>query len=119
MGKISEHFHRSEFACKCGCGFDTVDADLLKILESVRAHFDAPVTINSSCRCRIHNQMIGGSENSQHLFGRAADIVVKNKSPKEVIEFLESFMKGIGGIGSYETFTHVDTRTNGPARWQG
>ncbi|EAS4214514.1 serine/threonine protein kinase, partial [Salmonella enterica] len=25
---ISKYFKRSEFACKCGCGQDTVDAEL-------------------------------------------------------------------------------------------
>lgn len=119
MNKISEHFSREEFACKCGCGFDTVDTQLIQVLEYVRTHFDSPVTINSSCRCRIHNQMIGGSENSQHLFGRAADIVVKNHTPKEVAEFLGAYMKGWGGLGTYDSFTHIDTRTQGPARWQG
>lgn len=118
-GKIGSHFHRSEFACKCGCGFDTVDTELMTLLECVRAHFDAPVTINSACRCRAHNHNIGGSPKSQHLYGRAADIVVKGHSPAEVQELVASLMKGWGGIGSYETFTHVDTRTNGPARWKG
>jgi uncharacterized protein YcbK (DUF882 family) len=120
MSKIGSHFDRSEFKCKCGnCDFDTVDAQLITLLEAVRNHFDAPVIINSACRCRAHNSNIGGSPKSQHLYGRAADIVVKGHSPAEVQDVLESFMKGWGGIGSYETFTHVDSRSNGPARWKG
>lgn len=120
MTKISEHFTREEFACKCkNCSQDTVDSELLKILEHVRSHFDSPVIINSANRCRGYNEEIGGSKNSQHIYSRAADIVVKGHSPAEVQELLESFMKGWGGIGSYETFTHVDTRSNGPARWKG
>ena len=120
MDKIGSHFDRSEFKCKCGnCDFDTVDTTLLILLEGVRAHFDAPVIINSACRCRAHNNNIGGSPKSQHLYGRAADIVVKGHSPAEVQNLLESLMKGWGGIGSYDTFTHVDTRTKGPARWKG
>ena len=117
--KIGSHFDRSEFACKCGCGYDTVDTQLMTLLEAIRNHFDAPVTINSACRCRGHNSNIGGSPKSQHLYGRAADIVVKGHSPAEVQQVLESFMKGWGGIGLYESFTHLDTRSNGPARWKG
>jgi len=120
MNKLSEHFTREELACKCGaCSQDTVDSELLKILEYVRSHFDQPVIINSANRCPAYNAQIGGSPKSQHQYSRAADIVVKGHSPAEVQELLESFMKGWGGIGSYETFTHVDTRSNGPARWKG
>jgi uncharacterized protein YcbK (DUF882 family) len=120
MNKLSEHFTREELACKCGaCSQDTVDSELLKILEYVRSHFDQPVIINSANRCPAYNAQIGGSPKSQHQYSRAADIVVKGHSPAEVQKLLESFMKGWGGIGSYETFTHVDTRSNGPARWKG
>lgn len=104
---ISKHFYRGEFACKCGCGFDTVDAELLRTLETVRFHFGQPVTINSGCRCPEHNKAIGGSPRSQHLLGRAADFVVKDVSPQEVQKFLKDHK---GGLGEYETFTHVDSR---------
>jgi len=104
---ISEHFQRSEFACKCGCGFDTVDYSLLEILEDVRWHFNKPVTVNSGCRCPNYNLIIGGSTGSQHMFGRAADITVKDTKPSEVQGFLADHD---GGLGSYDTFTHIDTR---------
>jgi len=53
--KLSKHFYRDEFACQCGCGFDTVDHELVKILEDVRKTFNAPVHISSGCRCEKHN----------------------------------------------------------------
>jgi hypothetical protein len=117
MGDLSEHFSREEFACSCGCGFDTVDTELLRILEVVRTHFDRPVTVNSACRCVDRNHAVGGSSNSQHLYGRAADIVVQGIDPSLVYELVDQM--GIGGAGEYTTFTHIDSRTNGPARWEG
>ena len=36
MGTVSKNFSRSEFACKCGCGFDAVDVDLLAGLQALR-----------------------------------------------------------------------------------
>jgi len=36
VGDISEHFSRSEFRCKCGCGQDTVDVELIELCEVVR-----------------------------------------------------------------------------------
>lgn len=119
MGDLSEHFSRAEFACKCGCGFATVDTKLLELLEAVREHFDQPVTINSACRCSAHNKSIGGAENSQHTMGMAADIVVAGVEPAEVHEFITAHVgKYWGGIGKYETFTHIDARPT-PARWGG
>ena len=55
----SKYFKRSEFACKCGCGFDTVDYELVKVLEYIREHFDRPLQINSGCRCATHNRTLG------------------------------------------------------------
>jgi len=117
MGDISEHFSRSEFACKCGCGFDTVDTQLLGYLEQIRAHFDRPVRINSGCRCNTHNTHAGGGANSQHLYGRAADIVVDGISPEIITEL--AIQIGAPGVGRYSTFTHIDSRSHVISRWQG
>lgn len=110
-------FERSEFACKCGCGFDTVDVDTLTVLNKVRAHFNKPTTITSGCRCYKYNVKVGGSAKSQHVFARAADIKVEDVEPKDVADYVDSLMVA-GGIGRYKTFTHVDTRTV-KARWTG
>lgn len=117
--KLSINFNREEFACKCGCGFDTVDTELIRVLENVRNNFDAPVHITSACRCPAHNESVGGSANSQHKLGRAADIVVQGVEPDDVALFLEQIMSH-GGVGRYSTFTHVDTRSGDyVAGWSG
>ena len=114
---LSNHFRREEFACKCGCGFDTVDAGLLRILEAARDYFDSPVIITSACRCMAHNERVGGAQASQHLLGRAADIIIKGADPEEVAEWFINHHDG--GIGEYSTFTHVDSRSDRKARWIG
>jgi uncharacterized protein YcbK (DUF882 family) len=111
---VNRFFQRSEFACRCGCGYDTVDAELLKRLTIIRQRF-GPVTINSGCRCATHNEREGGSPKSQHLLGRAADIKVTGVTPREIYEFYDEAFP-TGGAHAYETFTHVDTR-NHRARW--
>ena len=112
----SPHFKRSEFACKCGCGFDTVDYELLRALEYIREHFDRKVKINSGCRCLEYNRSpaIGSTDGSQHVLGRAADVVVEGVEPSLVYELAQQME--VGGLGSYNTFTHIDTRA-GRARW--
>ena len=114
---MMNYFKRSEFKCKCGhCDQDTVDYELMMLLNKVRAHFHAPVTINSGNRCPAYNKRIGGSKNSQHLRGRAADIVVDGVHPHRVYDLLTLWYPDSYGIGRYETFTHIDSRT-AKARW--
>lgn len=117
MNQLSPHFSRSEFACNCGCGFDTVDTATLDILEQVRTHFAVPVTITSGCRCPNYNASVGGATKSQHILARAADIQVQGIEPEAVASYVEDNFH-TASIGRYATFTHIDTRTNGPARWE-
>ena len=114
--RIAKHFNRAEFACNCGCGFDTVDAATLQILDAVREHFGKPVTVTSGCRCETYNRQVGGAANSQHTLARAADIQIKGVAPDAVYDWLASNYPS-ASLGRYDNFTHVDTRSNGPARW--
>jgi uncharacterized protein YcbK (DUF882 family) len=111
-------FFRHEFACRCGCGFDTIDAELLRILLQTRNHFKAPVKITSGCRCQAYNATLpDSSPTSKHTQGRAADIRVQNHSPAQVYTYLIQRYPGRYGIGKYNTFTHLDTRSGPPKRW--
>ena len=114
--KLSPHFKRKEFACKCGCGFSLPDAELLSVLEDVREHFGKPVNINSACRCPAHNKAVGGAPNSAHVQGIAADIDVSGVTPYEVQQYVLGYYNGKYGIGCYNTFTHIDVRAK-KARW--
>lgn len=114
MGDLSENFSRAEFECLCGCGQNTVDAELITLLEKIRQHFDAPVWIASGNRCRERNIVAGGSEYSQHLVSRAADIIVDGIPPSLVAELAHQI--SAGGVGNYLHHTHIDTRS-GLARW--
>lgn len=113
---LSPHFRRAEFACSCGCGFDSIDHATLEILEAVREAFAAPVIVTSAARCPDHNRAVGGASNSQHLYGRAADIQVQGAEPSEVGDWIEKHFPE-ASLGRYQTFVHVDTRTDGPAKW--
>ncbi len=116
--KVSENFSREEFACKCGCGFSTVDIELLEVLELVRGKFKQPITITSGCRCDTHNTAVSGSYGSKHKQGIAADIVVKGFTPYEVYKFLDGHAPNKYGLGFYTNFTHIDVRAI-KSRWHG
>jgi uncharacterized protein YcbK (DUF882 family) len=117
MNWPTPYFSRAEFACKCGCGQNTIDYEVVAACIAVREHFDRPVRITSGVRCKAHNKAVGGSRHSQHLFGRAADIVVDGV-PAEIVQQYADENLGVKGLGSYDSFTHIDSR-NGRARWDG
>ena len=117
MGDLSKNFNRSEFKCRCGCGRDTVDGELVEKLEEVRVRFARPVSISSGHRCHVHNANVGGSTGSQHLYGRAADFSIEGVSPVDIAKFIDSKYGNQYGLGIYSSWVHLDTRTDGPARW--
>ncbi len=122
--RVTANFNREEFECSDGSQmplevFNNV-VELAYNLEVLRAHFNSPVTINSAYRSPVYNRQVGGAVNSQHLSGRAADIVISEVEPNDVadaIEFLiETGLMKEGGVGRYDTFTHYDIRGT-KARW--
>ena len=122
--RITENFSLSEFDCKDGSELPTAllpnVLDLADNLQVLRDYLGVPISINSAYRSLEYNRKIGGSTNSQHLLAKAADIVVKSKSPEQVaniIKFLISEGKMTqGGLKAYDTFTHYDIRGH-KARW--
>ena len=87
----------------------------LSVLESIRERF-GPVYVTSGCRCSDYNAQVGGAPDSQHVHARAADIQVEGASPDAVYNYVVNNLSGVSA-GRYDTFTHIDTRTDGPARW--
>lgn len=117
--KITNNFDSTEFDCHCGCEMPSSVLSNVSLLASqleiLRSIFDAPIRINSGYRCETHNKKIGGVKNSQHVLGKAADIVVKGYKPYHIFDAIEFFAEVYGdveikGLGKYEAFTHVDIR---------
>lgn len=111
--KITDNFYRDEFACKCGCGLDTIDEGLVRALQSLRDHFNTSVVVTSGLRCAKHNKAIGGAPKSKHMEGIAADFVVKGVTPDEVYKYLTETYPDKYGIGNYSGWNHFDIREDG------
>lgn len=119
MGDLSKDFSRHEHACRCGCGFDTVDVELNKVLQEVRDHYKSQVTITGPNRCKAHNAKTpGAAENSMHTVGKAADFRVSGISSDDLYQFLDVKYPNKYGIGLYYDRVHVDVRVS-CRRWIG
>jgi len=125
--KLTDNFNKSEFNCKCGCEMPNDILDNIKLLaiqlQTIREYVGQPIKINSAYRCELHNSIIGGVKTSQHILGKASDITINTFTPDEVVGVIENLLVNemlgsfyIGGLGRYNTFTHLDIRDY-KARW--
>ena len=116
--QLSAHFKVREFACGDGSDAVLVAPRLVMVLETIRAHFGAPVVIHSAYRTPQYNAKVNGAAHSQHCYGMAADISVKDQTPAAVAAYARQLMPDWGGVGIYKSFTHVDVRET-RADWLG
>ena len=117
--QITEHFRVYEFACSDGSDVVFVSQTLVELLENIRQHFGAAVTVTSGYRTVSYNRTVSGSSSaSQHCNGLAADIKVEGVSPAAVADYAEQLLGDHGGVGRYGSFTHIDVRAD-KSRWKG
>ena len=125
--KLTNNFSKSEFECKSGQDMPLDVLENVKLLaiqlQKIREYVGKPIRINSAYRSEAHNQAIGGVKTSQHILGKAADITIDTFTPDEVVSIIENMLTNemlggfyIGGLGSYNTFTHIDIRDK-KSRW--
>ncbi|XKX06688.1 D-Ala-D-Ala carboxypeptidase family metallohydrolase [Tenacibaculum maritimum] len=116
--KLTKNFHISEFLCKDGSylPFDVRQnvLELAENLQVIRDYIGKPIHINSAYRSVSYNKKIGGVPNSQHIYGKAADITVKGLSSRKLARIIRKLIrKGKikqGGVGLYDGFVHYDIR---------
>ena len=112
---LSEHFSRAEMACKCchGLPVNGISQALLDGLEKLRTAIgNKPINVTSGYRCRHHNFEIGGTSDSQHVIGCAADIWVDGYSAYYLGSVCREIFDGVG-VYLVADFVHVDMRNDG------
>lgn len=93
-----------------------------KVLQPIRDHFGLAVVVNSGFRSPELNEAIGGSEESQHCKGEAADIEIPGVSNKELAEWIRDnlsydqlileFYNGVDPRSGWVHVSYVDDKTN-------
>ena len=91
-----------------------------EVLDPLREAYGKPVRVNSGYRCPLLNRLVGGSPNSQHMRGEAADIqpVVDNESDLDELAQILIANGKFDQLILYPTFIHVSWKRLGWNRKQ-
>ena len=125
--QVTKNFNLSEMEF-----FDTIPpqlvaaaTELLQNLQVIRDAAGKSVTIISGYRSPERNKEVGGAQMSQHMFGNAADIKIKDMTPDAMGTLIEKLISEgkikQGGLGIYprtDGWVHYDIRGT-KARWRG
>lgn len=95
-----------------GQGVLKLQASIVIIAVRIAKRLGTKLIVNSGYRSASYNASVGGATNSCHMSGLALDI--RRSSFGNDFASGEKFIKiasqeGIGGIGTYSSFIHIDT----------
>lgn len=134
MGTITKHFSYREFEMSatadrldiCNVIVDVrvrnaIRALVLNVLEPLRLELGMPVYISSGYRCPELNREVGGTPDSQHTRGEAADIYVLledgTRMPSvELARVIDGKGLPYDQLIIYPTFVHVSHKLSGAQR---
>ena len=107
--QLTENFKSAEFKSR-NYPVVFIDTDLVKILQGIRNAFGKPVNINSGFRTYEHNKSVGGSTNSAHLLGKAADISIRGIKAADLARGAAALYGRTSAIGLHEpeNYVHID-----------
>ena len=122
MAKDTKNFKVSEFACKCGCGYNVIDQRVIDMAQIIRDALGVPVRVNSGCRCEKHNANVKGVKGSKHTKGLAADLSCELGAVKmfDTVKKLHSEGKlpNLDYCIRYRTFIHIDCGGRRKSLWE-
>jgi uncharacterized protein YcbK (DUF882 family) len=127
------YFGSHEFACHDGTDvplslYPNLKR-LIQTLDIIRGEWGEPIHVTSGYRTPAWNARVSGAGQSRHMTAEAADIRPRKLGDIIPLQhvvlklFREDRLPGLGGLGTYHSWLHVDVRTRKPpehlARWQG
>ena len=94
---------------------DAMICNLALVLESKYNE----IKITSGYRSPEYNAKVGGAKRSQHVLGKAIDVIVKDVSPIKVAAFVLDNVPAVNGFGIdvYKGYVHLDCREGKKTYW--
>jgi hypothetical protein len=80
-----------------------------QILRTIETSTGCKMIVTSGFRTKAHNTRVGGAKNSFHLYGRALDIVPKDKKCISIKKLGKIACK-ITSVITYKYHAHIDNR---------
>ena len=80
------------------------------LLDPIREAWGEPIVVSSGYRCKELNALVGGTKNSHHMLGCAADIIVGNKADNRRLFNLIQQMQQEGKIRFTQLILEGDGR---------
>ena len=123
--KLTKNINRTEVACRCGCGQDSIDYAVIQAVQGACDYFAEKLGkskvilhINSGNRCEKHNAKVGGGDKSQHLLGKAIDHYIEDVTIRELFNYYAKKYPHTFGKSPYyaDGFVHLDSRDHS-ATW--
>jgi len=98
-----------------GSGALNMNMDFVATLDRIRARCGFPLRVSSGYRTPEHNRRIGGAENSAHVQGVAADLVIPEPSNRNRDILVDAAKaEGIKRIGIMKNAVHLDASATLP-----
>ena len=92
---------------------------VLNLLQPLRDKVKRPLVLNSGYRSPALNRSVGGTKESQHLKGEAADIHCKDALDVLLLaQIVFRYSLPFDQMILYENFLHLSFRTTGQQRYQ-
>ena len=82
-----------------------------QVLDPLREAYGKPIRVTSGYRCPKLNTLVGGSPNSQHMRGEAADIVAKYPEDNILLGKL------LEALGKFDQLIYEQCDKQGNPRW--
>ena len=111
-GNGNVYFTDKELACPC-CGRNVFADGFLDDLLALRLVYGKPMIITSACRCKDHNEAVGGADASYHLsYDNIGCMAVDIKRPygADLHRLVKIATSQGWTLGIAKDFIHMDKR---------
>lgn len=114
--RLTNNFKVKEFKSR-GESQVFISRPLVEVLQQIRTYIGYPININSGYRTMTHNTSVGGSKNSAHLIGLAADISSPNVSASQIAHVACGLFGKTIAIGLHTDYNYVHIDILYPGNW--